>query len=205
MVVLVVVVGTAELVTGATTGDAIGDGATGELPGELTGVVLTVGDADGVHVINTVGALVGINTSGACTAAFGMVTARLVEIELTVVGLAKRASRDDVLPALGGVTTSYATCTPTTVACNNSLLRRDAVTVPSDQNSFTEVIFTWLSAGNTDMIDAVKAVWNSGVLAVTPKMVCCTKTGRFVGRDVGCCNTTKTKWEKEKEKEKGSS
>ena len=48
------------------------------------------------------------------------------------------------------------------------------------------MMVTVLPAGNTDIIDAVKADWNAGVLAVTPKMTCRTKTGRFVGRDVGC-------------------
>lgn len=86
-----------------------------------------------------------------------MVAAKLVEIALTVDGLAKRVSSDDVLPAPGGVITAYATCTPTTVACSNSLLLA-VVTVPSDQNSFTDVMVTVLPAGNTDMIDAVKAV-----------------------------------------------
>ena len=155
---LVEVVGT---VTGVATGDPMGDETTGEATGELTGVrtgaVSAIGDDEGVYVASTVGALVGTNTKGACTTASGMVAARLVDMALTVAGLAKRASMDDVLPADAAVTTLYATCTPTTVACNSSLLL-DAVTVPSDQNSFTEVMVTVLPAGNTDMIDAVKAV-----------------------------------------------
>ena len=188
-VVLVEVVGT---VTGVETGDPIGDETTGELTGVRTGAVSAIGDDEGENVGSTVGALVGTNTKGACTTASGMVAARLVDMALTVAGLAKRASMDDVLPADAAVTMLYATWTPTTVACNNSLLL-DAVTVPSDQNSFTEVMVTVLPVGNTDMIDAVKAIWNAGVLAVTPMIVCRTKTGRFVGCDVGCCNKIESK------------
>ena len=161
MVVLVVVVGAVGVETGVATGDATGDETTGETTGEMTGEVTgtapTIGDDEGENVASTVGALVGDNTRGACTTASGMVAAKLVEIALTVAGFAKRVSSDEVLPALGGVTTAYATCTPTTVACNNSLLL-DEVTVPSDQNSFTNVMVTVLPAGKTDMMDAVKAV-----------------------------------------------
>ena len=86
-----------------------------------------------------------------------MVSAKLVDTALTVAGLANKASIEDVLPADTVVTILYATCTPTTVACNNSLLLDD-VTVPSDQKSFTEVMVTILPAGNTFVIDAVKAL-----------------------------------------------
>ena len=99
---LVVAMGVVGAVTGVATGDASGDESTCE----VTGAVSAVGDDEGVNVGSTVGALVGVNTSGACTTASGKVAARLVETALTVVGLAKRASSDDVLPALGGVTTS---------------------------------------------------------------------------------------------------
>ena len=152
------------------------------------------GSAEGAKVGTVVGALEGTSTKGACTVAPGMVAARLVDTALTVAGSAKRASMDDVLPADADVTTLYATCTPTTVACNNSLLLLlDSVTVPSDQNSFTDVMVTLLPAGNTFRIEAVKALWNAGVFAFTPKMVCRTKTGRFVGREVGCCNRIENK------------
>ena len=101
------VVGT---LTGVATGDPMGDETTGEATGELTGVrtgvISAIGDDEGENVGSTVGALVGTNTKGACTTAFGMVAARLVEMALTVAGLAKRASMDDVLPAFAGVTTS---------------------------------------------------------------------------------------------------
>ena len=161
MVVVLVVVGAVGVEAGVATGDATGDETTGEITGEVTGAITgafsTIGDDEGENVARTVGALVGDNTRGACTTASGMVAAKLVEIALTVAGLAKRVSSDEVLPALGGVTTAYATCRPTTVACNNSLLL-DEVTVPSDQNSFTDVMVTVLPAGNTDMIDAVNAV-----------------------------------------------
>ena len=93
-------------VVGAVTGVATGDASGDESTCEVTGAVSAVGDDEGVNVGSTVGALVGVNTSGACTTASGKVAARLVETALTVVGLAKRASSDDVLPALGGVTTS---------------------------------------------------------------------------------------------------
>ena len=93
-------------VVGAVTGVATGDASGDESTGEVTGSVSAVGDDEGVNVGSTVGALVGVKTSGACTTASGIAAARLVETALTVVGLAKRASSDDVLPALGGVTTS---------------------------------------------------------------------------------------------------
>ena len=110
MLPLVVAMGVVGVVTGVATGDASGDETTGEVTGEeigvRTGAVSAVGDDEGVNVGSTVGALVGVKTSGACTTASGIAAARLVETALTVVGLAKRASSDDVLPALGGVTTS---------------------------------------------------------------------------------------------------
>ena len=93
-------------VVGAVTGVATGDASGDESTCEVTGAVSAVGDDEGVNVGSTVGALVGVKTSGACTTASGIAAARLVETALTVVGLAKRASSDDVLPALGGVTTS---------------------------------------------------------------------------------------------------
>ena len=101
-----------------------------------------------------VGALEGTNTKGACTVTPGMVAARLVDTALTVVGFDNKASIEDVL--LVDITL-YTTCTPTTVAANNSLLL-EVVTVPSDQKSCTEVMVTVLPVGKTDMIDAVKAV-----------------------------------------------
>ena len=145
-------------VGGVTTGRlAAGGGVT---PGRLAvgegGSTNTVGNAEGPKVGGTEGALEGSSNKGACTVTPGIVAARLVDTALTVLGFANKASMEDVLPADTVVTTLYSTCTPTTVA-NNSLLRDD-VTVPSDQNSFTEVIVTMLPAGNTDMIDAVKAV-----------------------------------------------
>ena len=102
--------GTVGVVTGVATGDANGDETTGEVTGEVTGVrtgaVSTIGEDEGVNVGRNVGALVGVNTRGGFTTASGIELARLAETALTVVGLAKRASSDDVLPALGGVTTS---------------------------------------------------------------------------------------------------
>ena len=139
-VVLVEVVGT---LTGFATGDTMGDETTGEATGEVTGVltgvrtgaVSAIGDDEGENVGRNVGALVGTNTNGAFTTASGMMVASLVDTAVTVAGLAKRASIDDVLPADAAVTTLYATCTPTTVACASSslLLDVDVVTVPSDQ------------------------------------------------------------------------
>ena len=114
---------------------------------------------EGAKVGAGVGALEGSSIKGACTVAPGMVVARLVDTALTVAGFDNKASIDDVLPADAAVTTLYATCTPTTVACASSLLLDvDVVTVPSDQKSCTEVMVTVLPVGNTDMIDAVKAV-----------------------------------------------
>ena len=121
------------------------------------GSTTTVGSAEGAKVGTLVGALEGSSIKGACTVAPGMVAARFVDTALTVVGFDNKASIEDVLPADTAVTTLYATCTPTTVACNNSLLL-DEVIVPSDQNNFTEVMVTVLPAGKTDMMDAVKAV-----------------------------------------------
>ena len=144
----------------STVGVTTGKLAVGVQTGGLAvtgGSATAVGSVEGEKLGILVGALEGSSIKGACTEAPGMVAARLVDTALTVVGFDNKASIDDVLPADTLVTTLYATCTPTTVACSNSL-RLDEVTVPSDQNNFTEVMVTVLPAGSTDKIDAVKAV-----------------------------------------------
>lgn len=134
---------------------AVGEGVTTvSIVGAKTAVCFVGCNDEGAKVGAFVGALEGTSNKGACTVVPGMVAARLVDIALTVVGLDNKASTEDVLL---DDTTLYATCTPITVACSNSLLL-DVVTVPSDQNNCTEVMVTVLPAGNTDMIDAVKAV-----------------------------------------------
>ena len=119
-----------------TVGNWEGEGVTPiSTVGAKTTVCLVGCSEEGAKVGAGVGALVGTNTNGAFTTASGMMVASLVDTAVTVAGLAKRASIDDVLPADAAVTTLYATCTPTTVACASSslLLDVDVVTVPSDQ------------------------------------------------------------------------